>query len=90
MIDIVEEADLIQAERYIEDTEDHRSDRDKEKARAMEENLREVQHTMLATMFEDAEIQAEQSEDGFQVKIKPQSIFSLVCRSQQRFLDLNC
>ena len=68
MINIVEEADLIQAERYVEDTEDHRSDRDKEKARVMEENLREVQHTMLATMFEDAEIQLEQSEDGFQVK----------------------
>ena len=68
LIEIAEEADLIQAERIIEDNIGPRGGRDGRKKEVMEEAVREVEELMLAMNLDKAEIKAEQSEEGWEVK----------------------
>lgn len=68
LIEIAEEADLIQAERFIEDDIHPRGGRDDKKREFMEENVREVEELMLAMNLDKAEIKAENSEEGWEVK----------------------
>lgn len=67
LIEIAEEADLIQAERIIEDNTDPRGGRDGRKKGDMEEAVREVEYLMLAMNLDKAETWAKQSEEEFQV-----------------------
>lgn len=69
LIEIAEEADLIQAERIIEDNTGPRGGRDGVKKGDMEEAVRAVEELMLAMNLDKAEIMAEQSKDGFEVKL---------------------
>ncbi|KAK6320892.1 hypothetical protein J4Q44_G00078680 [Coregonus suidteri] len=66
LIDIAEEADLIQAERYVEVSDMHHS-RDDDR-RKMEETVRDMAELMLAMNMENTEIQAEQSEEGWEMQ----------------------
>lgn len=67
LIEIAEEADLIQAERIVEDNFGPRGGRDGRKRG--EEAVREVEELMLAMNLDKAEIQAEQSEEGWEVNM---------------------
>lgn len=69
LIEIAEEADLIQAERIIDDY-DPRFDKDGTKKRNMESDVRKVEEMMLAMNLDKADIQAEQKEEGWMVKIQ--------------------
>ncbi|XP_063329532.1 NFX1-type zinc finger-containing protein 1 [Pelmatolapia mariae] len=66
LIEIAEEADLIQAERIIEDNFGTRGIRDARKKEELQDAVREVEELMLAMNLDKAEIQAEQSEEGFE------------------------
>lgn len=68
-IEIAEEADLIQAERIIEDNTGPRGGRDGVRKGDMEEAVRAVEELMLAMNLDKVEIMAEQSKDGFEVKL---------------------
>lgn len=70
LIEIAEEADLIQAERIIEDNTGPIGGRDGRKKEVMEEAVRAVEELMLAMNLDKAEIQAEQSEEGWEVKLR--------------------
>lgn len=70
LIEIAEEADLIQAERIIDDYIDLRVGRDGKKTRNMEDDVRKVEKLMLAMNLDKADIQAEQNEEGWMVKIQ--------------------
>ena len=78
LIEIAEEADLIQAERIIDDNTDPRGGRDGRRKEDMEEALRKMEEHMLAMNLDEAEIQAEQSEDGWQVRLKKENCLSRV------------
>ena len=67
LIEIAEEADLIQEERRIEDNTGRRGGRDGRKNEDMEEAVRAVEELMLALNLDKAEIKAEQSEEVWQV-----------------------
>ncbi|KAK6319679.1 hypothetical protein J4Q44_G00108900 [Coregonus suidteri] len=66
LIEIAEEADLIQAERFVEDSNTHHG-RDEDR-RKMEEIVRDMAEQMLAMNMENTEIQAEQSEEGWEMQ----------------------
>lgn len=68
LIEIAEEAELIQAERIIDDSIHPRGGRDGKKKESMEEAVREVEELMLAMNLDQAEIKAENSEEGWEVK----------------------
>ncbi|XP_042361275.1 NFX1-type zinc finger-containing protein 1 isoform X2 [Plectropomus leopardus] len=68
LIEIAEEADLIQAERIIEDNIGPRGDRHGRRHADMEEAVREVEELMLAMNLDKVEIEAEQSEEGWQMQ----------------------
>ncbi|KAK1901087.1 NFX1-type zinc finger-containing protein 1 [Dissostichus eleginoides] len=65
---IQEEADLIQAERIVEDNIGPRGGRDGKKKDDMTEALRALEDLMLAINLEETEIQAEQSEAGWEMQ----------------------
>uniref|UniRef100_A0AAX7TZG3 RZ-type domain-containing protein n=1 Tax=Astatotilapia calliptera TaxID=8154 RepID=A0AAX7TZG3_ASTCA len=65
LIEIAEEADLIQAERIIEDNFGPRGIRDARKKEEMQDAVREVEDLMLAMNLDKVKIQAGQSEEGF-------------------------
>ena len=67
---IPEEADLIQAERIVEDNIGPRGGRDGKKKDEMAQTLRALEDLMLAMNLEETEIQAEQSEAGWEVKLR--------------------
>lgn len=67
LIEIAEEADLIQAERIIDDNLGHRVGKNDRKKGDTEEALRQVEQLMLAMNLDKAEIQAQQSEEGWEV-----------------------
>lgn len=69
LIDIAEEADLIQAERIIEDNTGPRGGRSGIKKGDMEEATRAVEELMLAMNLDNSEIAAELSDEGFEVKL---------------------
>lgn len=69
LIEIAEEADLIQAERIIEDNIGPRGGRDGRKKEDMEEAVRAVEELMLAMNLDKSVIQAEQSNEGWEVKL---------------------
>lgn len=66
LIEIAEEADMIQAERFVEASNMHHG-RD-EDLRKTEEIVRDMAELMLAMNLENTEIQAEQSEEGWEVR----------------------
>ncbi|XP_031682929.1 NFX1-type zinc finger-containing protein 1-like isoform X2 [Oncorhynchus kisutch] len=66
LIEIAEEADLIQAERFVEASNTHHG-RD-EDLRKTEEIVRDMAELMLAMNLENIEIQAEQSEEGWEMQ----------------------
>ncbi|CAK6952727.1 NFX1-type zinc finger-containing protein 1 [Scomber scombrus] len=68
LIEIAEEADLIQAERFIEDNIYPRGGRDDKKREFMEEAAREVEELMLAMNLDKVEIKAENSEEGWEIQ----------------------
>ncbi|XP_007548089.1 NFX1-type zinc finger-containing protein 1 isoform X1 [Poecilia formosa] len=70
LIEIEEEAELIQAERMIDDgwTIGPRAGRDDKKKRNMEEDVREVEKLMLAMNLDNVDIQAEQNTAEWQVQ----------------------
>lgn len=73
LVEIAEEADLIQAERIIDDIYDIFSDRggrDGTKQKEVEESVRELEELMLAMNLDGAEMRVEQSADGFEVQFK--------------------
>ncbi|XP_071350561.1 NFX1-type zinc finger-containing protein 1 [Trachinotus anak] len=70
LIEIAEEADLIQAERIIEDNFHPRGGRDGRNTGNTEEAVREVEELMLAMNLDKAETQAEQSEEEWQMQRK--------------------
>ncbi len=70
LIEIAEEADLIQSERIIEDNTGPRGGRDGKKNGDMEEAVRAVEEMMLAMNLDNAEIQPVQSEEGWEVKLR--------------------
>lgn len=69
LIEIAEEADLIQAERIIEDNFGPRGIRDARKKEEMQDAIREVEDLMLAMNLDKVKIQAGQSEEGFKVNL---------------------
>ncbi|XP_047195262.1 NFX1-type zinc finger-containing protein 1 [Hippoglossus stenolepis] len=73
LIEIEEMADLIQSERIIEDDSGPRSGRDRRKEPNMESAVREVEEMMLVMNLDEVEIQAEQSEEGWEMQ-RDQSI----------------
>ncbi|XP_063766744.1 NFX1-type zinc finger-containing protein 1 isoform X2 [Eleginops maclovinus] len=68
LIEIAEEADLIQAERFVEDNIGPRGGRDGRKNDDMEQALKGLENLMLAMNLDEAEIQAEQSEAGWEMQ----------------------
>ncbi|XP_049446635.1 NFX1-type zinc finger-containing protein 1 isoform X2 [Epinephelus fuscoguttatus] len=68
LIEIAMEADLIQAERIIEDNIGPRGDRHDKKKEDMQEAVRQVEELMLAMNLDQVEIQAEQSEEGWEMQ----------------------
>ncbi|XP_074497910.1 NFX1-type zinc finger-containing protein 1 isoform X1 [Sebastes fasciatus] len=66
LIDIAEEADLIHAERFVEDNIGPKGGRDGRKNEEMEEAVRELEEVMLAMNLDTVDIQAEQSEAGWE------------------------
>lgn len=71
LIEIAEEADLIQAERIIEDNIGPRRGRDDRMKEAMKSAVREVEELMLALNLDADEIQAEQSEGEWEMQRDP-------------------
>ena len=71
LIEIAEEADLIQAERIIEDdwTVGPRVGRDGRQKGDSEEAVRQVEELMLAMNLDKVDIEAEKSEEGWEVKL---------------------
>lgn len=69
LIEVAEEADLIQAERIIEDNIGPRVGRDGKKKGDNDEAVRALEELMLAMNLDKTEIQAEQSEEGWEVKL---------------------
>ncbi|KAK2861853.1 hypothetical protein Q5P01_001386 [Channa striata] len=70
LIDIAEEAELIQEERFIEDNMGLRDGRDGRKNGYVDEAIQVVEELMLAMNLDKAEIQAEQSEEGWEIQKK--------------------
>ncbi|XP_070815806.1 NFX1-type zinc finger-containing protein 1 [Chaetodon trifascialis] len=68
LIEIAEEADLIQAERIIDDNMGPRGGKNDRKKGDTEEALRKVEELMLAMNLDGAEIQAQQSEEGWEMQ----------------------
>lgn len=68
LIEIAEEADLIQEERIIEDNFGPRGGRDGKKKGVKEHAVRAIEELMLAVNLDAAEKTAEQSEERFEVK----------------------
>ncbi|XP_039653022.1 NFX1-type zinc finger-containing protein 1 isoform X2 [Perca fluviatilis] len=68
LIEIAEEADLIQAERIIEDNIGPKGGRDGKRNGDMAEAVRAVEELMLAMNLDKTEIQAEQSEEGWEMQ----------------------
>lgn len=70
LIEIAEEAELIQAERMIEDgwTIGPRAGRDDKHKAAGEEAVREVEELMLAMNLDNVDVQAEQSDEAWQMQ----------------------
>lgn len=68
LIEVAEEADLIQAERIIEDNIGPRVGRDGRKKGDNDEAVRAVEELMLAMNLDKTEIQAEQSEEGWEMQ----------------------
>ncbi|XP_069390104.1 NFX1-type zinc finger-containing protein 1 isoform X2 [Paralichthys olivaceus] len=68
LIEIEEEADLILAERIIDDDIGPRQGRDRRKELNMALAIREVEELMLVMNLDEAEIQAEQSEEGWEMQ----------------------
>ncbi|XP_032369209.1 NFX1-type zinc finger-containing protein 1 isoform X2 [Etheostoma spectabile] len=68
LIEIEEEAELIQADRIIDDNIGPKGGRDGKKNGDMEKALRGVEDLMLAMNLDEAEIQAEQSEEGWEMQ----------------------
>ncbi|XP_047439999.1 NFX1-type zinc finger-containing protein 1 isoform X2 [Mugil cephalus] len=66
-IEIAEEADLIQAERIIDDNWNPRGGRDGRKKGDMDEAVRAVEEMMLAMNLDKDDIKAEQSENGWEM-----------------------
>lgn len=66
LIQITEEADMIQADRIIEDI-DFLADED---GMHMEDNVQEIEEMLLAMNLDNVDIQAEQSEDGWEVNFR--------------------
>ncbi|KAM3842920.1 NFX1-type zinc finger-containing protein 1-like, partial [Diretmus argenteus] len=66
LLEIAEEAELSEAERIIDDNYGHRGGRDGKKNGGNQETIRVVQDLMLAMNLEDVEIQAEQSNEGWE------------------------
>lgn len=71
LIEIAEEAELIQAERMIEDgwTIGPQAGRDDKHKGGVEEAVREVEELMLAMNLDNVDIQAEQSDEAWQVTV---------------------
>lgn len=67
---IPEEADLIQAEWIVEDNIGPRGGRDGKQKDDMAEALRALEDLMLAMNLEETEIQPEQSQAGWEVKLR--------------------
>ncbi|KAM9361314.1 NFX1-type zinc finger-containing protein 1 [Symphorus nematophorus] len=68
LIEIAEEADLIQAERIIEDNTGPIGGRNGKKKEDREGEVRAIEELMLALNLDKAEIKAEQSEEEFQMQ----------------------
>uniref|UniRef100_A0A3Q0SGU1 Zinc finger NFX1-type containing 1 n=1 Tax=Amphilophus citrinellus TaxID=61819 RepID=A0A3Q0SGU1_AMPCI len=68
LIEIAEEAELIQAERIIDDNFGPRTSKDGRKRGEMEGAVKAMEELMLAMNLDKAEIQAEQSEEGFELQ----------------------
>ncbi|KAM4582295.1 NFX1-type zinc finger-containing protein 1 isoform 2-T2 [Fundulus diaphanus] len=70
LIAIAEEAELIQAERMIDDgwTIDPRADGDDKKKENFEETVEEVEEMMLAMNLEKVDVRAEQNEEAWQIQ----------------------
>lgn len=66
LIAIPQEADLIMEERFVEDSVSGRDDRSNEDE---EKDVRAVEERMLAMNLDAHEIQAEQSDEGWEVKL---------------------
>ncbi|XP_020339540.2 NFX1-type zinc finger-containing protein 1 [Oncorhynchus kisutch] len=66
LIEIAEEADLIQMERFVEVSDMHQSHDDDR--RKMEETVRDMAEMMLAMNLENTLIHAEQSEEGWEIQ----------------------
>lgn len=71
LIEIAEEAELIQAERIIEDNWGPKGGRDGRKKGDMDDALRVMEEMMLAMNLDKEDIKAEQSENGWEVKMNP-------------------
>lgn len=67
LIEIAEEADLIQADRIIEDNIDFHGDGD---WRYAEDSVREIEEMMLAMNVDNMDIQAEQGKDEWEVNFR--------------------
>ncbi|CAJ1050338.1 NFX1-type zinc finger-containing protein 1 isoform X2 [Xyrichtys novacula] len=63
LIQIIEEADMILADRIIDDDSWFRDDREGQKKKDLQRDLRELGEQMLAMNLGEAEVQAEQSEN---------------------------
>ena len=70
LIEIEEMAALIQSERIIEDDGGPRRGRDHRKEPNMESAVREVEQMMLFMNLDEVEIQAEESEEGWEVTLR--------------------
>ncbi|XP_051269576.1 NFX1-type zinc finger-containing protein 1 [Dicentrarchus labrax] len=87
LIEIAEEADLIQAERIIEDNIGPRAgrrDRDRRNKGDTQEVVREVEELMLAMNLDKSEIRAEQSEEGFEIQRKQKKKMKSKIRKEVR------
>lgn len=70
LIEIAEEADLIQAERIIEDYIDPTVGGDGTKKGNNEDDVRKVEEMMLVMNLDKVDIQAEETEEGWMVKFR--------------------
>ncbi|XP_047203702.1 NFX1-type zinc finger-containing protein 1 isoform X1 [Girardinichthys multiradiatus] len=70
LIEIAEEAELIQAERMIDDgwTIGPRADRDDKKKGKVDESVREVEELMLAMNLDNIDVRVQQSEEAWQMQ----------------------
>lgn len=67
LIEITEEAALIQAERIVEDSIDLEMDGDGRKKRDMKEDVKEMEEMLLAFNLDREVTQNKESRDGFEV-----------------------